>query len=99
MYAPAPVVIGERTVCSQFVALCAFRERWEGGALRLEARAVRIGDDAWIAAEAVVSGVDVPDGVVVGARSSVREGAGGVSAWTIAAGVPARSLAPRSFRE
>lgn len=99
VYAPAPVVIGERAVCSQFVALCAFRERWEGGAMRLEAAPIRVGDDAWIAAEAVVGGVDVAPGVVLGARSSVGPGAVEVAAWTIAAGIPARSVAPRSFRE
>jgi acetyltransferase-like isoleucine patch superfamily enzyme len=65
----------------------------------VEPAPVTIGSDSWIAAESVVDGVDIPDGVVLGACSAALAGADALSPWTIAAGTPARSILPRSYAE
>jgi putative colanic acid biosynthesis acetyltransferase WcaF len=96
VWAHAPVAIGERSVCSQFTML----STWEVDAERPDRvappRPIHIGDDVWIAAECMVAaGVTVPPGVVVGARSVVREP---LEPWTIATGDPARSRAARTLR-
>ena len=89
------VVIGERSVISQFCVLCAYAFDAREPTLPPKARDVCVGDDVWIAAESVVEGgVATPDGVVVGARSVVSEP---LQAWTIAAGSPARSRRPRPY--
>lgn len=56
-------------------------------------RPVRIGDDVWIGARAVVlPGVTIGDHSVIAAGAVVRSD---VPAWTIAGGVPARVLGDR----
>lgn len=95
VWADAPVTIGARSVISQFTTVSAWSAR-DRGARRTAP--IRIGDDAWIAAEChVCAGAVVPDGTVVGARSVVEGEM--LEPWTIAVGDPARSRAPRAFRE
>ncbi|MCB1096470.1 MAG: acyltransferase [Verrucomicrobiae bacterium] len=58
-------------------------------------RPVTIGNDVWIGANSVVlPGVTIGDGAVIGAGSVVTKD---VSAGTIAAGVPAAFIRPRSL--
>jgi len=58
-----------------------------------EVAPVRIGDDAWLGAGAVVlMGANIGDGAVVGAGSLVR---GDVPAYEVYVGVPARSVGRR----
>jgi acetyltransferase-like isoleucine patch superfamily enzyme len=59
-----------------------------------ECRIVRIGDDVWLGAHAVVlPGVTIGDGAIVGAGAVVT---GDVAAGSIVAGVPARIIGRRS---
>lgn len=95
IFAHGPVSIGARVVVSQYCQVNAYTmdARRLGGAL--SAAAVTIGDDAWVAADSVVEGpVEIPAGVVVGARSVIR---GGLEPWTIASGDPARSRRARAY--
>lgn len=96
IYAAAPVAIGERSVISQYTVIAAS----SGAPGESPAPApVRVGDDCWIAAESFVpGGLDVPDGVVVGARSVLPEDGAALDAWTIASGDPARSRRARAYR-
>lgn len=95
VYAQAPVRIGSRSVCSQHTILSAFTidtERTRHG------QPIDIGDDVWVAADCVVEGgATLPDGALVGARSCVAA-ASALEPWTIAAGLPARSIKPRPFK-
>jgi len=96
VWAHAPVVIGERSVCSQFSVLCTWDVDVDDPARPMPPRPIHIADDVWIATECLVTaGATVPPGVVIGARSVVR---GPLEGWTIAAGDPARSRAPRPLR-
>lgn len=94
VYAHAPVRIGSRSVCSQHTIL---------GAFVIDDRAPRpasidIGDDVWVAADSVIEGgTTLPDGALIGARSCVATGAS-IKPWTIAAGLPARSIKPRPYK-
>jgi putative colanic acid biosynthesis acetyltransferase WcaF len=95
IYAGAPVAIGERSVISQYTVIAA--ARGAPGAVPAPA-SVTIGDDCWIAAESFVpGGIAVPDGVVVGARSVLPGDGGGLEAWSIASGDPARSRRARAY--
>jgi acetyltransferase-like isoleucine patch superfamily enzyme len=60
----------------------------------VECRPVRIGDDVWLGAHAVVlPGVSIGDGAIVGAGAVVTAD---VAAGSIVAGVPARVIGQRS---
>jgi len=93
LWAGAPILIGARSVLSQYSLV----DTWEVDLARIDsrpvARPVTIGDDVWIATESVlVAGAVVPDGVVVGARSVIAEP---LEPWTIATGAPAKSRRKR----
>ncbi len=95
IFAHAPVSIGARVVISQYCQVNAYTQ----DAARLDAPVtpapVTIGDDVWVAADSVVQGpIDVPAGVLVGARSVIRAA---LQPWTIASGDPAQSRRPRPY--
>ena len=92
IWAHAPVVIGSRTVISQYCFVHSASR--DGG--REHPDPIEIGDDVWIAAESVVvGGAQVPNGVLVGARSLVRDA---IDTWTIATGHPAKSRRERPYK-
>jgi acetyltransferase-like isoleucine patch superfamily enzyme len=60
----------------------------------ISSRPVRLGDDVWVGAGAIVlPGVEIGDGAVIGAGAVVTKA---VAAGTIVAGVPARALRHRN---
>jgi putative colanic acid biosynthesis acetyltransferase WcaF len=90
------VHIGSRSVISQYCLVCPVTFPRPGSAPDMPPADIVLGDDVWIATESVVcGGIDVPAGVVVGARSVVSRD---LEPWTIAAGSPAKSLKPRPYR-
>ena len=86
-YSMAPIELGEFVVVSQRAHLCAGTHDTETQAMQLYARPIRIGSNAWIAAEAFVGpGVTIGEGAVLGARGvAVRD----VEPWAVYAGYPA----------
>ncbi len=92
-YNQGHIAIGARAVVSQDASLCASTHRVEDPAFPLVLRPIRIGADAWIAAEAFVGpGVTVGDGAVLGARGvAMRD----LEPWSYYSGNPAELLKPR----
>lgn len=80
------ITIGSKTTISQRAFLCAGSHTVEDLKRPLVTRPISIGDHAWIAAEVMVlPGVNIGDGVVVGARSLV---VGDLPPWTVCMGNP-----------
>jgi putative colanic acid biosynthesis acetyltransferase WcaF len=95
-YSVDRIVIGSHVTISQDVFLCAASHDYEDPHFALVTAPIRIGDGAWIAADAFVSlGVTVGEGAVVGARASVFHD---VPSWTVVAGNPARVIKQRRLR-
>lgn len=81
LYNQGRIVIGARSVISQGAHICASSHDIADPHFQLVLRPIRIGADAWVAAEAFIGpGVTVGDRAVVGARAALFEdaGAGGV---------------------
>ncbi|MCX7801130.1 MAG: WcaF family extracellular polysaccharide biosynthesis acetyltransferase [Fimbriimonadales bacterium] len=96
LYTMAPILLGRRVVVSQGAHLCAGTHDYEDPGFRLTASPIRVGDRAWIAAEAFVHpGVTIGEGAVIGARSVVTKD---MPAWTVCAGHPCKPLKPRVLR-
>lgn len=90
LYALGPITIGKRATISQGAHLCAGTHDLHNPARPLLKPPIRIGDDAWICADAFIGpGVTVGCGAVVGARAVVVKD---VSEGCIVAGNPARLI-------
>jgi len=95
-----PIDIGERCVISQYAVLATEMldpqlSDLPAGRLARRIGPIRIEDDCWVAADALVlPGTTIRAGTVVGARSLVGSDLPG---WTVAVGEPARAIKPRAF--
>lgn len=88
--------IGECSTISQYSYLCGATHDFEDPAHVLVPKPITIGASVWIAADVFVApGITIPDGVVVGARSSVFKD---LPAWTVCVGNPAKPIKPRVIR-
>jgi putative colanic acid biosynthesis acetyltransferase WcaF len=97
IYSVAPITVGAHTTVSHYSFLCAASHDFEDPNYPLTTAPITLGEHVWIAADVFVApGVTIPDGVVVGARSSVF--ASGLPAWHLCAGNPARPIRPREFK-
>jgi len=95
LYSLGPISIGAHTVISQFVHICAGTHDFERSDFPLLRVPVIIGDRCWIATETFIGpGVDVHDGVVIGACSNVIKD---LPKWTICVGSPAKPVGPRKL--
>lgn len=93
IYNQAPVTLGRRAVVSQGANLCTGTHNYNSPAFELIARPIRVGDHAWICAEAFVHpGVTVAEGAVIGARAVVTRD---MPAWTVCTGHPCAPIKPR----
>jgi putative colanic acid biosynthesis acetyltransferase WcaF len=89
------VRIGQNVTISQRAHLCAGTHDYTRPNLPLLKPPIRIGDQAWICADAFVGpGVTVGEGAVVGARAVV---VADVGPWDVVAGNPARLLKKREI--
>ncbi|WP_102109801.1 putative colanic acid biosynthesis acetyltransferase [Oceaniglobus roseus] len=92
-YNVAPVTLEAHAIVSQRSHLCAAGHDIEDPAFPLRPRPIRIGRDAWIAAEAFVGpGVNVGEGAVLGARGVAVSD---LDPWILYGGNPARALRQR----
>ncbi|MCA9239564.1 MAG: hypothetical protein KDA37_05170 [Planctomycetales bacterium] len=90
------VTIGQRATISHRAHLCAGTHDCRDPAMPLLRPPIRIGDQAWVCADAFVGpGVKVGEGAVVGARAAVFKD---VADWMIVGGNPARDLTVRKMR-
>jgi putative colanic acid biosynthesis acetyltransferase WcaF len=96
IYAMGPIVIDAYAVISQGAHICAGTHDVSDIHFQLQARPIRIGARAWIAAEAFVGpGVTVGEGAVLGARGCAMRD---LDPWTVYSGNPAQAIRPRQFR-
>ena len=87
--------IGGYSVISQGAHLCGGSHDYNSPNFQLYAKPITLGEHVWICAEAFVSlGVNIPDGVVVGARSLVTKSI--QEPWTVCAGHPAKQIGQRT---
>lgn len=92
-YCVGAIRIGANAVVSQYTFLCTASHDIADPTFSLITAPIRVGDCAWVAADAFVGpGVTVGEGAVVGARSSVFRD---VEPWTVVAGNPARRIRNR----
>jgi putative colanic acid biosynthesis acetyltransferase WcaF len=92
-YNMAPIELGRFVVISQRAHLCAGTHRIDEPTMQLFAKPIRIGDHAWVAAEAFVGpGVAIGDGAVLGARGVAARD---LDPWSVYVGNPARKIRTR----
>lgn len=97
VYNLGPISIGDHTVVSQRVHLCAGTHDYRQPSLPLLRPPIRIGSGAWICVEAFIGpGVTVGDNAIVGARAVVTRD---VPPGVIVAGNPARVVKNRPLPE
>lgn len=96
VYNLGPVVLGARCTIAQHAYLCAGSHDLSSERLPLLVGPIRVGEDAFVGARALVlAGVRIGPGAVVGAGAVVTRD---VPAWKIAAGNPCRVVKDRTFR-
>ena len=92
------ISIGSYSVISQGAHLCGGSHDYNSHNFQLFAKPITLGEHVWICAEAFVSlGINIPDGVVVGARSLVTKSI--LVPWTVCAGHPAKQIGLRTRNE
>lgn len=95
LYCKDAIIIGDDSVVSQGTYLCTASHDITNLMLPLKTAPIKIGDHAWVAANAFVGmGVTIGEGAVVGATASVYKD---VEAWTVVGGNPAKVLKKREI--
>lgn len=96
-YCVSPISIGNKVTVSQRSFLCTASHDIRTLQRPLIHQPIRIGEHAWVCAEAFVGpGITIGEGAVVAARAvAVRD----VPEWTIVAGNPARVIRRREIAE
>jgi putative colanic acid biosynthesis acetyltransferase WcaF len=98
VYNFAPVTIKRQTVISQDVYLCTGSHDFRASSMPLTYRPITIGSECWLAAGVFVCpGVDIADGVVVGARSVVTKSI--QEPWSVHGGNPSVRMKTRQMNQ
>jgi putative colanic acid biosynthesis acetyltransferase WcaF len=93
IYSFAKITIGENTVVSQKSYLCAGTHDYSSPHFDIDANPIVIGNKAWLATDVFIApGINIGDGAVIGARSSVFSD---MPPMMICVGSPARPIKPR----
>lgn len=96
-YCVASIEIGSDSTVSQYSYLCGATHDYEDSAHPLIPMPITIGRRCWIAADVFVGpGVNIGDGTVVYARSSVVKD---LPEWVVARGTPAEPFKTRTLRD
>lgn len=91
------ITIGDQATVSQGARLCTAGHDITSKAMELTYSPIKICDNAWVAAWAIVlPGVTVGDGSVVGAGAVVVKD---VEPWTVVVGNPAKMIKMRNIKE
>ena len=97
LYSLGPIDIGRHVTISQYAHLCAGTHETDTLQMDLICLPIKIGDDAWIAADAFVGpGVTIGDRTIVGARANVFKD---LPPDVIAHGSPAKPIKPRIIKD
>ncbi|PHS01097.1 MAG: putative colanic acid biosynthesis acetyltransferase [Leeuwenhoekiella sp.] len=96
-YNQGRISIGNHSIISQKSYLCASTHDFEQADFPLICKPIQIGDSVWVAADAFIGpGVELGDGVVVGARAAVFKS---IAAWNVAGGNPAQVIKKRVIKD
>ncbi|WP_246849998.1 WcaF family extracellular polysaccharide biosynthesis acetyltransferase [Rufibacter roseolus] len=97
LYSQGKIIIGRRAVVSQGAHLCTGTHDYTDPGFPLITKPIRVGDFAWVAAEAFVHpGVTIGEGCVIGARSVVTKD---MPPWMVCSGHPCRPIKGRVEEE
>ncbi|HMN41704.1 MAG TPA: hypothetical protein PKE29_12730 [Phycisphaerales bacterium] len=97
IYSVAPITIGPRSTVSHYSFLCTASHDFEDPSQPLTTAPITLGANVWLAADVFIApGVTIPDGAVIGARSSVFTS--DLPAWHLCAGNPAKPIRPRELK-
>lgn len=92
-YCVDKVEVGAYATVSQYSYLCTASHDYQKKGMPLVSGSIVIGPHAWVAADVFIGpGVEIGEGVVVGARSSVFRD---VAPWLVVAGSPVRKIGSR----
>lgn len=95
-YNQGKIIIGNHTVISQKVYLCASTHDYESPTFPLVTKQINIGNQVWIAADAFIGpNTVIGNGAVIGARSAVFSNVGD---WMIFGGNPAKFIKQRTIK-
>lgn len=98
IYNFAPVHIHRMTVISQDCYLCTGSHDYRQGNMPLIYKPIRIGSECWVASGVFIApGVEIPNGVVVGAMSVVSKSL--PTEWSVYAGNPCSFIKKRVMAE
>ena len=87
------IELGAHATVSQYSYLCTASHDFRKRGMPLVTGPIVIGQNAWVAADAFIGpGVEIGEGAVVGARSSVFKD---IAPWRVVAGSPAREIGQR----
>lgn len=93
LYSQGKISVGKRAVISQGAHLVTGTHDYTKPGFPLVTKPIKIGDNAWIAAEAFIhGGVSIGDGCVIGARSVVTKD---MPEWKVCSGHPCEPIKER----
>ena len=95
-YCVDKIRIGAHATVSQYSFLCTASHDYTNPSMPLISAPISIGENAWVTADVFVApGVNIGEGAVITARSSVFSD---IEPWTVATGNPAKTVKKRAWK-